>query len=286
MLMGDKPTHPAYLAMMQCIDARRDEKQRIIDLEFKFNMQTLKRWAVARRGQIHGQYFQSVREARETVLEDLGNQWYQVQQQRRRHANTIPDYGIRYPASKVQRTKDAVAFNKEVSILSGLAKYEGFPAAPRINGATAAEIDDDFEEIAVRMSSPVSRSSREGILLRRRPSQRVRQASQQASLPPAFASSLSFSLGVAGQQYLADTPWANPNHPSHHISRQQLQQESRTMSPLPGSSNRKQPQQAAPVFSSSTNPTIAAGHTVNGDVPLSKLQLTGRQESARASPPR
>ncbi len=150
MLMGDNPTHPEYLAMMQCIDARRDEKQRIIDLEFKFNIQTLKHWAVARRGQIHGQYYQSVREAREAVLDDLGLQWYQIQQQRRRHANTIPDYGIRFPASKAQRTRDAVAYNKEVSILSGLAKYGGFPAAPQINGASAVEIEDDFEEIAVR----------------------------------------------------------------------------------------------------------------------------------------
>ncbi len=149
MLTGDNPTHPEYLAMMQCIDARRDEKQRIIDLEHKFNMQTLRKWAVARRSQTHGQYFQSVREARETVIEDLGRKWYQIQQQRRRHANTIPDYGIRFPTSKTQRTRDAVAYNKEVSILSGLAKYEGFPAAPHINGASAAEIEDDFEEMAV-----------------------------------------------------------------------------------------------------------------------------------------
>ena len=154
MLTGDNPTHPEYLAMMQCIDAARDEKIRIIDLEYKFNTQTLKRWAVGRRGQIHGQFFQGVRESREAVLEELGRQWYQIQQQRRRHANTIPDYGIRFPASKTQRTKEAVAYNKEVSILSGIAKHEGFPAAPQLKGAAAYEIEDDLGEIAV--SSPTA----------------------------------------------------------------------------------------------------------------------------------
>ncbi len=133
--------------MMHCIDARRDDKIRVIDLEYKFNLQTLKRWAVARSAQIHAQYFQSVRESREKVLEDLGRQWYQIQQQRRVHANAVPDYGLRFPDSKAQRTKDAIAYNKEVSILAGIAKYEGFPAAPQVKGASSAEMDEDFEEI-------------------------------------------------------------------------------------------------------------------------------------------
>ena len=150
MLTGDNPTHPEYLAMMKCVDARRDERLRVVKLEYKFNQQTLKQWAIARRGQIHGQYFQSIRESREKVLDELGRQWYHIQQQRRRHANTVPDFGIRFPASKTQRTKDAVAYNKEVSILSGIAKYQGFPAAPSIRGASSTEIEEDFEEIIVR----------------------------------------------------------------------------------------------------------------------------------------
>ncbi len=149
MLTGDNPTHPEYLAMMQCIDERRDEKIRVIDLEYEYNTQALKRWAVARRSHIHGQYFQSVRESRELVLEELGRQWYQIQQQRRRHAITIPDYGLRFPASQTQRIKDAITYNKEVSILSGVAKYEGFPAAPQIRGASSTQVVDDLEAIAV-----------------------------------------------------------------------------------------------------------------------------------------
>lgn len=154
MLTGDNPTHPEYLAMMQCIDARRDERQRVIDLEYQFNMDTTKRWAVARRAQIHGQYFQSIRQSREDILEDLGRQWYQIQQQRRKHANNIPDFGIRFPMSKPQRVRNAIAYNKEVSILSGVAKHEGFPAAPQINGASVGEMDEDLEEILVSPRRP------------------------------------------------------------------------------------------------------------------------------------
>jgi hypothetical protein len=150
MLNSDNPTHPEYLAMLRCIEERRDEKLRVINLEYAYNTQTLRRWAVARRGQIHGQFFQSVREARETTMEDLGRQWYQIQHQRRRHANTIPDFGLALSADRIDRMKNAVAYNKEVSILSGIAKYEGFPAAPRIKGASAGEVEEDLQRIAVR----------------------------------------------------------------------------------------------------------------------------------------
>jgi hypothetical protein len=42
-----------------------------------------------------------------------------------------------------------VAYNKEVSILSGVAKYQGFPAAPDIRGATEDQVENDFDAITV-----------------------------------------------------------------------------------------------------------------------------------------
>lgn len=154
MLRGDKPTHPEYLAMMQCIDARRDERLHYIHKEHEFRMQSLERWAVARRAQILSQFYQSVRETREELLENLGRQWYSIQHERRRYANSVVDYGLRFPTNKAQRVKDAIAYNKEVSILSGIAKYRGFPAAPDIQGASSAEVEDDMEAIAVSLRCP------------------------------------------------------------------------------------------------------------------------------------
>ncbi|CAK7216799.1 Transcriptional regulatory protein [Sporothrix bragantina] len=250
MLLGDNPTHPEYLAMMQCVNERRDGKIRVIDTEFDFNMQTLKRWAVARRSHIHSQYFQSIRESRELVLEELGRQWYQIQQQRRRHANTIPDYGLQFPTSKTQRTKDAITYNKEVSVLSGIAKYEGFPAAPQIKGASTTQVDDDLEAIARgRQSIPaaahIAANAHNHIGHGASPFPEMLAAPHNTGIPSSAAAAaaaavnggsahsahnahsgsvgpVSFhSLGAAGQQFLADTPWANPHHPAHHVQRQQ-----------------------------------------------------------------
>ena len=149
MLQGDNPTHPEYLAMMDCIDARRDERLRVADRELELNLESLGRTAVAKRAQIHSQYFQAVRESRERVLAELGQHWYDIQNERRKHANNVPEFGLRYPETQTQRVKNALAYNKEVSILSGVAKYEGMPAAPEMQAASMQELDDDLEAINV-----------------------------------------------------------------------------------------------------------------------------------------
>lgn len=149
MLKADHPTHPEYLAMMECIDSRRDHKLQVAEKEFEFRMESLSRWVVARRAQIHTQYYQGVREARERVMAELGEHWYAIQHERRKHANNVPDFGLRYPASQAQRIREAMAYNKEVSILSGIAKYEGMPAAPEMRAASLHELEDDFEAMNV-----------------------------------------------------------------------------------------------------------------------------------------
>jgi hypothetical protein len=149
LLAGDDPSHPEFLAMMRCIDARRDERVRILDTEFQLRLAVLRKRATAERAQILSQFFQAIRESREKALEDLGRQWYEIQHERRSYVNTIPEYGLRYPSSMSQNVRNAIAYSKEVSILSGIAKYRGFPAAPDIRGAAASELDADLEAITV-----------------------------------------------------------------------------------------------------------------------------------------
>ena len=62
----------------------------------------------------------------------------------------MPDYGLLFPKDAGQRVRNAVAYNTEVSMLAGIAKYEGFPAGPEVRGASSAEVDDDFKTIEVR----------------------------------------------------------------------------------------------------------------------------------------
>lgn len=156
LLTSDNPTHPEYLAMMECIDSRRDDRLRISEIEYRFDMDALNRWAVARRAQILSQYYQSVRESREKTMDELGKQWYEIQHERRKNANPIPDYGFRFPKDKAQQKKQAIAHNKETSILAGIAQHHGFPAAPEMKPASQAEVEDDFEamHVSLRMNTP------------------------------------------------------------------------------------------------------------------------------------
>ena len=151
MLTSDNPTHPEYLAMLQCLEERRAEKIKKSSLELQFKLSVLRHRAVAERAQIMSQFYQAVRESRDETVTELGEEWYQIQQERRRAANTIPDYGIRFPATRSQAVRNAVSYNKEVSILSGFAKHVGFPAAPSINGASEEQLEADLEAIQVSL---------------------------------------------------------------------------------------------------------------------------------------
>ncbi|KAK8114613.1 hypothetical protein PG999_006682 [Apiospora kogelbergensis] len=252
MLRADNPTHPEYLAMMQCIDSRRDEKLRVAEKELELHLESLGRWAVARRAQIHSQFYQDVREARERTMAELGQHWYAIQHERRKHANNVPDFGIRYPKNQAQRVRNALSYNKEVSILSGVAKYEGMPAAPDMGGASMQEMEDDFDAMnRGRQPAP--------------PPQQVPR--------PAYVDygTMSFGqgLGAAGQQFLEQTAWANPNHPSnaHLLQRQHpAHHDSRRRSPPPDGSNSRRHsnnQPSHPFTSSTISNTSNHGPTSN-----------------------
>lgn len=147
-LLADEPTHPEYLNMKQCLDDRLNRKLQEIDKEHELRTQANERRAVAIRAQIWSQYYQSVREKRESTLESLNKEWYGVQTARR-SAHSLQDCGIIFPKDPAQRIRNSVAYNTEVSTLAGLAKYEGFPAGPEMKGATESELADDLNAIEV-----------------------------------------------------------------------------------------------------------------------------------------
>jgi Sds3-like len=76
--------------MMQCIDARRDEKIAHENKLLAYKIQTLEITTVAERSQIHSQYFQDVRTIRENYLDSLGEQWYKIQRDRRGWEAGVP----------------------------------------------------------------------------------------------------------------------------------------------------------------------------------------------------
>lgn len=151
MLRQPNPTHPGYLAMMQCIDARRDERFRVGDKLRDYELETVKTYAVARRSQILVQYQQDVRDVREKKLEKLGKQWYEIQHDRRSYAGNVSDYTLKLPQRRSQQIQNQIAYGNEVSILSGVAKYVGFPAAPPMASVTDSELADDLAKMGVSL---------------------------------------------------------------------------------------------------------------------------------------
>ncbi|RKF53765.1 putative transcriptional regulatory protein dep1 protein [Golovinomyces cichoracearum] len=158
MLREAQPSHPEYLAKLQCIDARRDEKIRRAIRLWEYELQSLKKVAVAQRSQILVQYQQEVREVREKKLEQLGEQWYKIQHDRRSYAGICPEYTLKFPTKRTQQISNQIAYNNEVSVLSGFAKYVGFPAAPIIAPASASELEDDLEKMGASPHAITKRS--------------------------------------------------------------------------------------------------------------------------------
>ena len=151
MLNQPVPNHPEFLAQKDVIDRYRNDKVDYEETLFKYKLIALQKNSIAEKAQIHSQYIQTVREIRDRNLEQLNQEWYRIQRERRSCEDNVPDYLYKFTTRRSQQIRQQTAYNTEVSILSGVAKYVGFPAAPDINGARSSEIDDDFAEIAVAM---------------------------------------------------------------------------------------------------------------------------------------
>lgn len=134
--------------MKKCLDDRLEQKLQEINKENEFRTRAHQRRSVAVRAQVWGQFAQAVREKRESALEALNREWYDVQTARR-NAHSIPDRGLIFPKDPAQRVRNAVAYNTEVSTLAGIAKYEGFPSGPDIKGASPSEVSSDLSIIEV-----------------------------------------------------------------------------------------------------------------------------------------
>ncbi|KAF7503323.1 hypothetical protein GJ744_003966 [Endocarpon pusillum] len=195
-LSAPKPSHPEFLRQIECIRKYRDEK---FDLEQKllvYKIKSLKTKSVAQRSQIHSAYFQTVRDVREKHLDRIGEQLSRV---RRDHVKTdekIPSYSIPFPSRRSTQITQQSSYNKEVSILSGVAKYVGFPAAPSVKAALQAEMDEDMEKMGISLNH----------IRNSKPTQSKLSRS-------AFASTM--SRPAAEEQFLEQNPWANPQHPVH-----------------------------------------------------------------------
>jgi hypothetical protein len=151
MLKQPNCIHPEYLAMIQCLDERRDVKTTYEKNLMRYKQECLERTTIAQRHQLHSQYFQTVRKTREDILSECNQKIYELQRGRRQLGVDEAEYSLRLPEKRSDQIRNQTAYNLEVSILSGVAKYVGFPAAPEIKPARASEIDDDLRAMKVSL---------------------------------------------------------------------------------------------------------------------------------------
>ena len=142
--------HPDYLAQLRCVDERRKERIHYENTLFRYKQKALGIRLRAEHSQLHSQYFQEVREIRDKALERCGKFLYDIQKGRRRWGASESDYTHMYQPRRSRQLQQQAAYNLEVSILSGVAKHVGFPAAPEMKGANPSEVDEDFQNMRVR----------------------------------------------------------------------------------------------------------------------------------------
>ena len=143
-------THPEYLAQLRCVDERRRERITYENTLLRYKQKALGVRLRAEHSQLHSQYFQEVREIRDKALERCGKFLYDIQKGRRRWGASDSDYTYLYQPKRSRQLQQQAAYNLEVAILSGVAKYVGFPAAPEMKGADSSEVEEDFRSMRVR----------------------------------------------------------------------------------------------------------------------------------------
>lgn len=147
--------HPEFLRQVSCIDDRRAKQVREAKAFYRYRMQSVRERTLGDRAQLHSQYFQTARELRENMLYELGEDWYNIQKERRQqHQEGEERFLYKLPSKKSAQIRQQAKYNQEVSVLSGVAKYVGFPAAPNISGVEGTGLEDDFKAMRVsRISS-------------------------------------------------------------------------------------------------------------------------------------
>jgi hypothetical protein len=165
LLQQSKPAHPELLRQLEVVHKHRDEKFEIEQKLLVYKVGALKNKAVAERSQLHSQYFQTVRDIRERHLERISEHFYRIQRDRFKADSSIPSYTIPFPEKKSQQILHQTAINTEVSVLSGVAKYVGFPAAPKIEPRQKDIEEDIYQRLGVSSTPPTIHTTRTNRLL-------------------------------------------------------------------------------------------------------------------------
>ncbi|EAW15121.1 uncharacterized protein ACLA_057770 [Aspergillus clavatus NRRL 1] len=199
MLTGPNPTHPEFLRQLECVKRHRDAKIQYEHTLFQYRLQALMNKSLAERTQTHSTFFQRIRDTRERHSSAVSKQFYAIQHDRFKTEELSAQHYIPFPTRRSQQIAHQTAYNQEVSIMAGVAKYVGFPAAPSLSPARPSELDEDMEKMGISIETrvPISHAS-----------SHLPRGAMPAMSSNAFRT-------AAEEAFLEQTPWANPQHPIH-----------------------------------------------------------------------
>lgn len=155
MLSGPDPTHPEFLRQLECVQRYRDAKIKYEHTLFQYRIKALLNKSLAERAQSHSSYFQRARDIRERHSSTISKQFYSIQHDRFKTDEVSPQHYIPFPTRRSQQIAQQTAYNQEVSVMAGVAKYVGFPAAPSLPAARPVELEDDLEKMGVSWICPL-----------------------------------------------------------------------------------------------------------------------------------
>ena len=151
MLLDPTPTHPEFLRQVEGVKQYCETKVHYENTLYRYRVKSLLNKSLAERAQTHSTYFQRIRDSREKHSSSVSRQFYAIQHDRFKtedhhlsSSQTIP-----FPLHRPQQVAQQMAYNQEVSVMSGVAKYVGFPAAPSLSAARPGELQDDLEKMGL-----------------------------------------------------------------------------------------------------------------------------------------
>ncbi|KAF7186955.1 Transcriptional regulatory protein DEP1 [Pseudocercospora fuligena] len=192
--------HPDFMRQVACVDARKQKQKREAEAWRRYKKESLRTTTLGERSQLHSQFFQHTRQLREDVMDQLGKDWYDIQNERRQSNQDKDELYVRkFSMKKSEQIKIQAKYNQEVSVLSGVAKYVGFPAAPEITGAEGDSLEDDLKSMKISKRAHHSSSHPQTVYFPNRASLIQPQSER-----------------IAHEQFIEQNPWARPQGPIQH----------------------------------------------------------------------
>ncbi|KAK1024878.1 Transcriptional regulatory protein [Friedmanniomyces endolithicus] len=196
--------HAEYLRQVACVNARREKQMREAQAFYHYRLTSIRQRTLGDRSQLQSQYHQHIREMRESIMYQLGEEWHNIQKERRQqHQEKDDAYVYKFPANKSAQIRQQAKYNQEVSVLSGIAKYVGFPAAPDIDGAEGDLLEDDLKAMKITNRAP-------------QPSATAPAPPPAQPAYPRFPTVPTQNEALAHQQYIEQNAWAQSQRPLHN----------------------------------------------------------------------